>query len=70
MRNYRFFDYNNDNRPDFFAWLANASMDNIPGNFSSKGKYVIVEDVFNDPKKYYFDSERYYDGRNIAYRGT
>ena len=65
IRNYRFFDYNNDDRPDFFAWLANASMSNTPGRFSEKGKYVIVEDVFNDPEKYYFDSERYYDGRSI-----
>ena len=65
IRNSRFFDYNNDNKPDFFAWLADVSNDDIPGNFTNKGKYLIVEDVFNDPQKFYIESERYFDANSI-----
>ena len=65
IRNSRFFDFNNDNKPDFFAWMADVSNDDTPGNFSNKGKYLIVEDVFNDPQKYYVESERYFDANSI-----
>jgi hypothetical protein len=61
-----YFDYNNDNKPDYFAFLTNV--DSYPEGTTSKvsklGKYIIIEDVFGSSKKYLFDSERYFGGGN------
>lgn len=58
---YRIFDYNNDNKPDFFGFLVNV------GNNStfSEGKYVFIKDIFNNPQKTYINAGRHFDGRSI-----
>lgn len=59
FNNYRLFDYNNDNKPDLFGFLVNTSKD---ASFSTVGKYVLVNDVFNSFEKKYFDAERKFAG--------
>ena len=56
---YRLFDFNNDNKPDLFGFLVNASMD---ASFSTQGKYVLVDDVFGSFKIKYIESERWFAG--------
>lgn len=54
-----YFDYNNDGRTDFFGFLENHSR----GYRVGFGKYVLVDDVFNNPVSTYFDSNVWCGGR-------
>lgn len=55
----RYFDYNNDGRLDFFAFLAN----NSNGYSVGFGKYVLVDDILNSPEVSSFDSDIWFGGR-------
>ena len=54
-----YFDYNNDGRTDFFGFLQN----NSGGYLVGFGKYVLVDDVFNNPVSTYYDSNVWAGGR-------
>ncbi|MDB9824212.1 hypothetical protein OAC16_03550, partial [Flavobacteriaceae bacterium] len=54
-----YFDYNNDGRIDFFGFLENNSR----GYRVGFGKYVLVDDVFNNPVSTYYDSNVWCGGR-------
>jgi len=54
-----YFDYNNDGRIDFFGFLENHSR----GYRVGFGKYVLVDDVFNNPVSTYYDSNVWCGGR-------
>ena len=55
----RYLDYNKDGLIDLFGVLQN----NSNGYSVGYGKYVLVDDVFNDPKANYFDSDIWFGGR-------
>lgn len=55
----RYIDYNRDGRTDLFGWLLNMS----GGYGVDYGKYVLVDDVFNNPTTSYFDSGIWFAGR-------
>lgn len=54
-----YFDYNNDGLIDLFGFLEN----NSDGYRVGFGKYVLVDDVFNNPQSTYFDSNVWCGGR-------
>jgi hypothetical protein len=60
--NYRLLDFNNDNKPDFFGFLSNSSDGQI---FRTSGKYVVIDDVFNEFNIKYFESNRWFAGNSI-----
>jgi hypothetical protein len=55
----RFIDFNNDGRIDLFGWLMN----NSGGYGVGFGKYVVVNDVLNNPTTTYYDSNIWFGGR-------
>lgn len=55
----RYIDYNNDGLIDLFGWLIN----NSDGYAVGYGKYVLVDDIFNNPKTTYFDSNVWFGAR-------
>jgi len=56
--NYKYLDYNDDGKPDLFGFIAKGGSQayNLPG------KFVLVNDVFNDFDVKYFDSDLYFLG--------
>jgi len=53
--NYRFTDVDNDNKPDFFAFLG--------GNYDFKStKYIFIKDFYNNPVTTIIDSDRSFAG--------
>ena len=55
----RYIDYNNDGLIDLFGFLGN----NSDGYAVGYGKYVLVDDIFNNPKTTYFDSNVWFGAR-------
>ncbi|MDG2491894.1 MAG: VCBS repeat-containing protein [Flavobacteriaceae bacterium] len=55
----RYIDFNNDGKIDLFGWLMN----NSGGYGVGYGKYVVVDDVFNNPISTYYDSNIWFGGR-------
>jgi len=55
-KSYVYLDYNNDNRLDVFGFLQNST----EGYGVLKGKYFLINDVFNDYEVSYSDSEHYF----------
>jgi len=55
----RFIDFNSDGRIDLFGWLMNNSQ----GYGVGYGKYVLVDDVLNNPTSIYYDSNIWFGGR-------
>ena len=55
----RYIDFNNDGKIDLFGWLMN----NSGGYGVGYGKYVVVDDVFNNPSSTYYDSNIWFGGR-------
>ena len=55
----RYIDINNDGKIDLFGWLMNNSR----GYGVGFGKYVIVDDVFNNPESTYYNSNTWFGGR-------
>ena len=53
---YVYLDYNNDNKLDVFGFLYNGTS----GYGVLKGKYFLVDDVFNDFRISYYDSEHFF----------
>lgn len=56
---YRYFDFNNDNKPDLFGWMINNSY----GYAVDWGKYVVINDVLGDFDVKYYDAETWFAGR-------
>ena len=55
---YRFLDYNNDDKLDFVGWMMN----NSDGYGSGTGKYLVVTDVNNEFKREIYDSKITFGG--------
>ena len=55
----KYIDFNKDGLIDLFGFLMN----NSNGYAVGYGKYVLVEDVFNNPKASYFDSNVWFGAR-------
>ena len=55
----RYIDFNNDGKIDLFGWLMN----NSGGYGVGYGKYVVVNDVLNNPTSTYYDSNIWFGGR-------
>ena len=55
-----YFDYNNDQRTDLFGFLKNTSREGGPQ--WGPGKYVLVDDVFNNPRSTYYPVDHWWGG--------
>ena len=56
--NYKYLDYNGDNKPDLFGFISKTGSK----TFDLPGKFFLIDDVFNDFSIKYFDSEIYFLG--------